>query len=261
MLKLIKFEFLRKRTVFAAALILTLIGQVYALYKYFGINESFRAVYSENMLGAFSGVVFVAFGLLYFIDVVTLFRQDLFKQEGYMLFMTPNSGYKLLGSKLIFALVEGIGIGIIYVAIMFFNLYIFNQAGALINLQFSLEGIEWIHIWMITKGILLGALVIIEFALTVYISFALFKSLFNNTRFKGAVTFGIFLAIMFIKAKTLELIVNLLESSQWLDQYMHSLETLKSVSAAMNIYFMVVLVSVGILFAGTGYLLEKKINL
>lgn len=115
MIQLLKFEFLRKRTMFLAALVLTIIGQLYVGYRFLKIDASIRGFYGEHIVLTYMGILLFAFALLYFIDIVTLFKNDLFKQEGYMLFMTPNSGYKILGSKLLFALIEGIGIAFVYI--------------------------------------------------------------------------------------------------------------------------------------------------
>ena len=107
----------------------------------------------------------------------------------------------------------------------------------------------------------LGIFMLIEFALTVYLSFALFKSLFNNARFKGLITFGIFIVINIVKSKFVEVIANILDkdfSNVSIDSSDLMLET---VNAAMNYGLVATILSAIVLFIGTGYLLENRINL
>ena len=257
MLKLIKFEFSRKKTAFAVAGILTLLGQLYALYRFYKLDETVRQVFSDDIFGIFVGFLLMAFGILYFIDIITLFRNDLFKQEGYMLFMTPHNGYKLLGAKLIFALLEGLFIALIYAAIVYLNANIMHMG----PIDFSFDGITGDIIFTGLKGLFLGVFMIVEFALTVYISFALFKSLFNNVRFKGLITFAIFLGINFVKSSVFNMI------SRWINPQTFQIfeadfnSVIEVVNKAMNYGLVATVISAVILFIGTGYLLENRINL
>lgn len=259
MFKLIKFEFARKKMVFAVAAALTVLGQLYALYNYFRIDEDLRGVIGEEVFGIFIGLVLVAFAILFFIDIIFLFRNDLFKQEGYMLFMTPHNGYKLLGAKLIFALIEGLCIALIYMAIMYFNAQIMHMW----PVDFDLSGINGDVILTLIKGLILGVFGILEFALTVYLSFALFKSLFNNTRFKGLITFGIFVLINIVKSKIVSVIADLMGQtfSNVAINSNSSALMLETVNTALNYGLVASIVSAVILFIGTGYLLENRINL
>ncbi len=257
MFKLIKFEFARKKMVFAVAAALTVLGQLYALYNYFKIDETIRGGIGDDVFAIFIGVVLVAFAILYFIDIIFLFRNDLFKQEGYMLFMTPHNGYKLLGAKLIFALIEGLCIALIYMALVYFNAQIMHMG----PIDFDLTGINGEMIRTMIKGLILGVFGILEFALTVYLSFALFKSLFNNTRFKGLITFGIFVLINIVKSKIVSVIADLMGQTFSTVAINSSDMMLETVNTALNYGLAASIVSAVILFIGTGYLLENRINL
>lgn len=258
MYNLIKFEFARKKMVFAVAAALTVIGQIFALFKFFQLDEVSRNMAGDEILGIFFGVTMIGFGILYFIDIIFLFRNDLFKQEGYMLFMTPQSGYKILGSKLIFALLEGLAIATVYIGLLFFNLKVMLG----VPIDFHMIGVNSVMIMTGIKGLILGVFMLMEFALTVYLSFALFKSLFNNARFKGLITFGIFILINIVKSKFVEVIANLL-GKNFTNVTMTSSSDLmlESVNTAMNYGLIGTLLSAIILFVATGYLLENRINL
>ncbi len=260
MLKLIGFEFKRKRMLFLIALVLTVLGQMFALYKYFEIDERLRSFYGGEIIGIFLLLVGLAFAIVYFIDVITLFRGDLFKQSGYMLFLTPNSGYKLLGAKLIFALLEGLSIACVYMMIVVLNVWLVPE------FVFDFEMIREIttlvtgeQIYIAVKGLLLTVLTLIEFALTVYLAFALFKSLFTNTRFKGVMTFGIFIGILIAKSQIMSFISYITQSA--FSTTLDGLSMVESIHFVLNFGIVGTLISALILFFGTGYLLEKRINL
>lgn len=257
MLKLIKFEFLRKKMIFAVSIALVLIGQIYAIYKYYNIEAPVRSIIGQEVFAVYISVVLVAIAILYLIDIIFLFRNDLFKQEGYMLFMTPNSGYKILGAKLIFALIEGIAIVAFYILLVYLNLKMMKMGT--IDLRFiQLSGDE---LAVLIKGLLLGVFVIMEFALTVYLSFALFKSVFNNVRFKGLITFVIFIGIIFFKSKIMGVISDVIYKAPEVVHVSTDFFPIEAVNQAMNYGLVATFVSAVILFLGTGYLLENRINL
>lgn len=258
MLKLLKFELIRKRTVFLVACIMVLLGEAYALFKYFQLDETVRYFANDDIFAVFISLLAVGFGILYLVDIVTLLRQDMFKQEGYMLFMTPFNGYQILGSKVIFALIEGFFIAVIYLVLMFANAKIMDISGFEFSFGFNSD-----EIWLIIKGLIVGVLGLVEFALTIFLSFALFKSIFTDVRFKGAITFGIFVGINFIKGQIFGLVVNLAGKSLDMVNASHfsSVEVISNIHMAMNMSIVYVLVMSVILFGMTGYLLENKINL
>ena len=260
MLKLLKFEFIRKKTVFLVATLMVILGEAYALFRYFQLDESMKYFSNDAIFAVFITFLTFGFGILYLVDIITLLRQDMFKQEGYMLFMTPFNGYQILGSKVIFALCEGFFIGLIYLILAMVNGKIMGVTDFGFILEFG--NLEATELWMLSKGIIVGILSIIEFALTIFLSFALFKSIFTDVRFKGAITFGIFIIIIFIKSQILNLVTRLVGNE--LDIFGASMDHATSIShihTVMNISMVYVLVMSALLFAMTGYLLENKINL
>lgn len=257
MFKLVKFEFLRKRMTFAIAGGLAILAQLYALYQYFKLDTDVRQFLGGDIFGVFMGLTLFGLAILYFIDIILLFKDDLFKQEGYMLFMSPVSGYGILGSKLIFALLEGLAIAAVYVLLFVINFNLMHVG----SFSLSLADIDSVFITTSVKALALGVLGLIEFALTVYLSFALFKSLFNNTRMKGLITFGIFIGINIIKSNIVSAIGNLLGSNFETVHISSMNVAVESINVAMNYGLVATLISAILLFIGTGYLLENKINL
>lgn len=257
MLKLIKFEFLRKRMTFAIAGGLVLLGQIYALFQYYRLEDDIKQYLGSEIFGIFIGLVLFGFAILYFIDIIFLFREDLFKQEGYMLFMTPISGYGILGAKLIFALIEGLSIALVYALLFLLNFNLMHVG----TFGFSFAGFDGVIVFTSVKALVLGVLSLIEFALTVYLSFALFKSLFNNTRMKGLITFGLFVGINIVKSRIVTAIGQLFGSGFETVHISANNLPLDAVNVALNYGIVATLISAVVIFLGTGYLLENKINL
>ena len=257
MLKLIKFEFSRKKTMYLVAAILLVIAQAFVLYKYLELGSHVRDEFGLDIFGAYAGILMVAFSILYLIDIIFLFREDLFKQEGYMLFMTPNSGYKLLGAKLLFALLEGVLIFGVYSVIILSNIKFMNVD----VINFVFKNLSTKEFWIMAKGLFAIILMIMQFSLVVYLSFALFKSIFSNTRFKGLITFGIFIVLNIAISKIQELLSYILPFESRFNVIFNENSTMDAVNISLNNGVFMSVVSVIILFIGTGYLLEKKINL
>ncbi len=258
MLKLLKFELFRKKTVFLVAALIVLLGQAYTIFKYFQLDVAYRRFESDTVFAIFASFLAVGFAILYLVDIITLLRQDMFKQEGYMLFMTPFNGYQILGAKVLFALIEGAVIAFIYFAIVLLNAKIMGMLDFKITWDFNFQ-----ESLLLLKILMFAVLAIMEFALTIFLSFALFKSIFTNVRFKGAITFGIFIVINLIKEQLFNLVADIVGKN--LDMhygYYHTdAEILTAISPAVNIGILYVLVMSAVLFIGTGYLLENKINL
>ena len=257
MFKLVKFEFLRKRMTFAIAGGLAVLAQLYALYQYFKLDTGVRQYLGGDIFGVFMGLTLFGLAIVYFIDIILLFKDDLFKQEGYMLFMTPVNGYGILGSKLVFALLEGLVIAMFYVLLFVLNFNIMHVG----NFSLSLADIDTVFITTSLKALTLGVLGLVEFALTVYLSFALFKSLFNNTRMKGLITFAIFIGVNIVKSNIVSMVGNLIGANFETVHISSVNMAVESVNIAINYGLVALLVSAIILFIGTGYLLENKINL
>ena len=109
MLNLIKYEFIKK-TNLVIALILSIIVNLFLVLK-------FQTQGSTMFIGLFPLVIMT----LYVVDVISMYSRDLNNKSGYMLFMTPNSGYKIIFSKLITAIIEGILILVVYFLIILIN--------------------------------------------------------------------------------------------------------------------------------------------
>lgn len=261
MIALIKFEFQRKKGLFFIALAIMMIIQIFTTVRFFTTDKFFRVEYFEGIVVLYLIITLLVFIVLYLVDIVSLFRNDIYKTQGYMLFLSPNSGYKILASKLIFATLEGVVTTVIYLLILVLNarmLYGANFFSDLIQIE-----ADWNIISLVLKMGISLVVSLVAFAVTIYLSFAIYKSLFPNFRFKGLLTFGIFIAITFLKERFIAYI-SAFQITQTYDQYIGEgtlRQTLEAITegVSVNLFFNIVVVAIS--FVITGYLLEKKINL
>lgn len=100
MLKLIKYEIFRRKTRLISVLLIMVFLEIAILI---GINLGGNWI-AMSVICMF--VLFIGGMLFPFIDTITNYYSDYKNKHGYMLFLTPNSGYKINGSKMLFALVE-----------------------------------------------------------------------------------------------------------------------------------------------------------
>lgn len=259
MLNLIKYEFIKKYKLIAVT-ISTAIGlNVFLITRGIGGSATFLVLLP------------LVLSILFLTDIIKMYSDDLNNKSGYMLFMTPNSGYKIISSKVLTAVLEGFALLILYFIFLLINgAYIAVSMGneidysqiirAVDNLLSGSLGFNLGHILVF----LLAALTfLIAFITTVYTAMTIRKSIFSEIKFGGLFSFIIFLLINWglyqLSSEFFEII----------SPYYESIVTVSDtgrVSAgglAMILLPMIsVLIIQAIAFTGiSGYLLEKKINL
>ncbi|MEX1376813.1 MAG: hypothetical protein AB1Z23_04965 [Eubacteriales bacterium] len=108
MLKLLKYELKKRVSTLITFVILLLAAEGLALYL---INKGREYA----VLGSFViGLMFFGVVLLAFLDVAIQYYGDFKKSQGTLLFLTPNNGFKIVGSKMLFGAMElFLGIGIV----------------------------------------------------------------------------------------------------------------------------------------------------
>lgn len=265
MQRLLKYEFIKKSKLFLIAIITAII-----------FNILLGALFGEGGIAVFLSLLPLALVILYTIELIKTYSDDVNKKTGYMIFLTPNSGYSIIGSKLIFTLI---------VALIFFVTYILflaSNLSILVISKYSMSGflemfnkvIEEINIlFKKSVGFNIGDILLlmfmalsstIVFTLTVYASITLRKSIFSDIKYGGLISFIIFILLNIIIAKCSELVFNMLDINYMV--YGLNIDVTKSypsefmfklcmLSSAYNI------VVCAILMLFSGYLLEHKINL
>lgn len=260
MLKLIKYEFIKKYRLFLIALAVAAIINIFAILK-------------GSIAGStiFLSVFPIVIAILYIVDVIKMYSEDLNKKSGYMLFMTPNSGYKIILSKVITAIIEGFGILLIYfIFIMLNGCYIVYETGIPINTSELISTINNIlsgrigftlgHVFLI----LITALAfIINFILTVYTAITIRKSIFSEIKLGGFLSFIIFIGINWITSFTSSKFMSALSVIS--PYYNMDIDITQITVFDLGVMLIpiigIIVVQSIILTIISGFLLEKKINL
>ena len=198
MFKLMKYEFRKTWVTKLILLGITAAAEVAFLFNlYTDKEDGLAASIGILTLLAVFGVLFI--GLQ---SVITLHR-DMNTKQGYMLFMTPNSCYKILGAKVL----EN-GLSILVTGAFYFAL------GALdITLLFAKQG-QLNQIWQLLQDVIKSineeipltadALAAFTFSLlagwistvvTAYLADVISAALLNGKSFNGVISFVIFLAL------------------------------------------------------------------
>ncbi len=206
MLRLLKYEL--RKTLFAKLVLLaiTVIAEAVFLYGFWGDHE--RPMVIGAVLLFFIAIAGVA--MMGILSLVTLHR-DMNTKQGYMLFMTPNSCYKILGAKVIECgislMLAGaffLGLGMLDFRILLGN-EVYNEVWSIIEEMFRLLRIQ------ITAGDMI-ALVFYMLAswlctiTTAYLADVICSSLMNGQKWTLLLTFGIFLVLNYLISWIISLI-------------------------------------------------------
>ena len=247
MFKLMKYEFRKTWVTKLILLGITAVAEAAYLINLYTENEDglFATVGILTLL-AFGGVM--AIGLQ---SVITL-HHDMNTKQGYMLFMTPNSCYKILGAKVL----EN-GLSILVAGGFYFAL-----AALDITLLFAKEG-QLNQIWemfqklvsSVNDKIPLNAqgLASLTFALltawistvvTAYLADVISSALLNGKRFNGIISFVIFLALSWVIG--------------WFEDI--ATRNIPDASTAMIIQGGLSLLTAAVMYVVTAQIMEKKLS-
>lgn len=197
MLKLMKYEFMRKIKNIGIGLVILAILEGVALYTIYkgGSSLAFTLVITLLMI---AGVY-----IFLLIDSITMYSSDLYKKPGYMLFLTPNSSAKIIGSKLLVSLVEGIVCLFLLFSSIYYNYqliydkYLDNpQAQELLDLLQGFVGHA--NLQDVLSGILIFVLAWFSLITVIYLAITIRKTVLSNVKAGGLFSFIIFLVIQWI---------------------------------------------------------------
>ncbi|MCT4597435.1 MAG: hypothetical protein N4A50_06100 [Vallitalea sp.] len=198
MFKLMKYESLRKIKLLLISLViigLFEIGILFTIYKG-GYSLGLTA-----FLIWFLGVGGLIFAL---VDSITMYSHDLHRKPGYMLFLTPNNSYKIIGSKLLISLIEVAVGAVIYVSLNMLNysiiyrLYFNDPDSPARKILDFITNIEHFPSPSEALMILLSLIVTwFTLILTIYLSITISKTLLSNVKFGGLFSF-IFFIILYV---------------------------------------------------------------
>ncbi|WP_353093274.1 hypothetical protein [Tissierella praeacuta] len=220
-------------------------------------------------------VIFGAF-LTAFFQIIGSFRKELYEDRGYLTFTLPLTGNKILGAKLIVAVIWFLALGI---SIVLYNLL----------LAMILYGSDWINIIKqiintVNLGVFsIGIVSLVSAILTlilIYFSMTLSRVSIKNKKI-GGLWFIIFLILNSLAGYFTFKVINVFPYYMSLENFkiLHSYElnffpTLTGITkqqlilfgnnfdAYINIFGVLSMIIMGLgAFLATGYLIEKKIDI
>ncbi len=250
MFKLIKYEF--RKQAFSKLVILALVGllQLVFFYGVIASNEDVIAM-TMSLLALFS------MGALFFLafESILTYSNDLKQKSSYMLFLTPNTSYSIVGAKVLTA-----GIQIILAGIAFFAVFVLD-GGILIAKYDVLAQVKKLLIQFmdqffqlhidISDTISVLTVIIMNWINTITLAFfsiTLSTTFLADKKYKGVVSFLIFIALNIVISK----ITNLIVGDSGIT--FNSISTTLFTASAITLFFTV------LTYIGTAWMLEKKVS-
>lgn len=206
MLKLIKYDFMKIKTI---SMIFCIIGIVinallYITYKIYRTSDV-EFLKSIVLILAILAVIFL-FSLPVFVIIISimLYSSDISKKSGYMTFLTPNSAYKIIGSKIILCLIIMICAVFIEMAFIIADLKMFLLTN---NSDFSIIKMAEVIFKALEKektSIVIAIIAFIIEWITIILSFYLAESISYSIARKGKLNFiiaaGIWIGVTIIES-------------------------------------------------------------
>ncbi len=201
MLKLIKYELRKNRTV-----LLVLLAIVAAIELYF--LGSLLAQSDSDIIASLSLMFFAFFALsaAVFILGVSAYSGELKRKSSYLIFMTPHSTLAIVASKLLFTLVIGVLFAALVVAMLTVNLPVivdyYGEWGGfymLIDEMLLQRGVDLGQIAMgLTLTILQLFLELLSIVGVAYFSITLSATILQNRKGRGLLSFLFFAVISYV---------------------------------------------------------------
>ncbi len=249
MLKLMKYEF--RKQLFSKLVILALVG-VFQLVFFYGIIADKEDVIGVVMMlqGVFT------FGALFYLafESILTYSNDLKQKCSYMLFLTPNTSYGIVGAKVLSA-----GLQIVLAGLAFFAVFAID-GGILIAKYDAIAQFKEIILQMLDQFLQLRiafsdivsvvATIITSWISTITIAFfsiTLSTTFLANSKLKGVVSFIIFLALNVLYNKITVLILGDAENYAKISTYFIW-------NNAIALGFII------LTYIGTAWMLDKKVS-
>lgn len=131
---------------------------------------------------------FLALGLFiaHIIGIITFYSRDLKSKEGYMIYMTPNSGFKITLAKSMAAILEGLGIVTLLGILLAVNvIFIGGFTDGTGTFSYNMGPVPAFYA--------LGWFLYIISA--IFTSITVVRTIFNNMKFGGIITFFTFTSL------------------------------------------------------------------
>lgn len=269
---LMKYELIRKRNTLVIFGVVLLIAEILNIYNIYKGKDGVGMFITVTLLMIFGSAIFVLY------DNVKLLSDDMNESSGYMMFMTPVNGYQIVASKMIVGFIEVMVVALYLGGTLLFNYQLGNSLYDVRHMGFIQLVMDQIQVIIETGKISTGNMIYAAFVnvsdwfafiIVVYVAIILRKTLFSRVKYGGLISFVIFVLInvaigllsqgvIYVYALIMDLpdmITNNMDIAADPMKFKHIFMTLIHLGLVMN------LLTIGGLFAGSGYLLNKKVDL
>jgi len=249
--KLIKYEFKKQMLSKIIVGVLALICQLVMLVGVFADKPDWGAL-------GFGGMTLLAFAALFYFsfETVVTYSNDLKTKQSYMLFLVPRNMYQVVGAKMITTIAQIFVAGIAFMALLLGNLFLVSARDGEIEefiklMKMFIEFVSGVNVDVTTVVYVICSMLVvwIEFVLMAMLAITLSTTLFANKRYKGVISFGIYIGLEFVLGKI----------ADWASNGAMSGEVL-TLDAMAWVYMGVYVVAMVLCFFGTAWLLDKKIS-
>lgn len=249
--KLIKYEFKKQMLSKIIVGVLALICQLVMLVGVFADKPDWGAL-------GFGGMTLLAFAALFYFsfETVVTYSNDLRTKQSYMLFLVPRNMYQVVGAKMITTIAQIFVAGIVFMALLLGNLFLVSARDGEIEefiklMKMFIEFVSGVNVDVTTVVYVICSILVvwIEFVLMAMLAITLSTTLFANKRYKGVVSFGIYIGLEFVLGKI----------ADWASNGAMSGEVL-TLDAMAWVYMGVYVVAMVLCFFATAWLLDKKIS-
>lgn len=250
MFKLMKYEF--RKQAFSKLVILALVGLLEVIFFYGIITNK------ENVIATTMSLLFLfAMGALFFMafEAIITYSNDLKLKCSYMLFLTPNTSYSIVGAKVLSAAIQIVIAGIAFLAVFaidgglliakYDSLAQVKETILLLLNRFFQLNIEFADIISFTAVIITNWISTITLA---FFSITLSTTFLANKKFKGIVSFIIFLALYILFSRIINTVVA------------NTAADLSNISYPLMWASILEVCFIVITYIGTAWMLDKKVS-
>lgn len=255
MLKMVKYEY--RKNLFPLLVVFIVFGglQIYFMIATMMKDEGHSAISASLlMLAAFCSYLFV---LLY---GVASYNSDLKNKSGYLVFMAPISTYQVIGAKLLSTLLTGVTlvalIGVLGVVDYSFAAKQYGLDSIIEMIEYLFESSDISLTSVLLNVLVFVIILLIEFFMTItvaYFAISLCSTALQNNKFKGFVSFVLFIVLTIV----INIISSKLPTLLDFNEAETFLQLMYSALPQIGLYIVVMIGS----FIGSGMLLDKQISL
>lgn len=274
MLKLIKHEYRKHLTALLILLGLTVAVEGYFLYGMSIMDEMHVAI-------AILGLIMCTYAAIIYVLItgVTTYSKEMKDRSAYLIFMTPNSGLKIMGSKFLFAFSNALFFAAVYAVLATADVLMLLQKTQtyedVIHDINELMLSYGVHLDQIAYAVLIVALYavlsILSFMALTYLAVTLSHTLFRDKKWRGIATLALFFCLNWLVGQINGLLPNPLDVLVYTEApgvaaitAHYGLQTTADIQQVLTAMLPQAGVSFGVILVslfGCAWLLDKKVSL